>query len=269
MKSKTKRQYYQAKKRGYGRKRKLIFRSRFFWCFVLAAVIGAGFVYFFVFSPVFQLKDIKVSGASYVSASEVENLIIGQSERNILFFPTKSIIVFNSRKAEAMILENFLPVERAQIKRQFFNKLAVILTERKTEAAACFAEDCFLTDASGIVFRSADREEVFPNKPRLILDNLPELGAVVISGENLVFVSDIFGRLKQRNILIEEFAVMESKIGAKISEGGLVVYFSTQKDSELQVQDLILVLEDQSSPDAGHQRAEEYIDLRFDKIFLK
>ncbi|MBU1046090.1 hypothetical protein KJ616_03170 [Patescibacteria group bacterium] len=269
MKKQRKKRYYQTKKRSYARKKKSIFKNRFFWYFVLLIVAGAGIFYLLVFSPVFQLKEVIIKGTSFINASEAEGAISRQAEKNILFFPTRSIIVFNSGKTETLMLKRFLPAQKISIKRQFFNKLIVNIFEREPKAVFCSSENCFLLDQEGLIFQPAEKEIYFPNKAVIVSEESAGLGERAISREDLVFINDIFGQLKQGNILIKEFRVFPSKIEAAISESELLVYFNSQKDPELQVQDLILVLENQNSPDSENRGAQEYIDLRFDKIFLK
>ncbi|MBU3964614.1 hypothetical protein KJ591_01405 [Patescibacteria group bacterium] len=262
-------QNYQAKKRSYTRKKKSIFRNRFFWYFVLLVIAGAGIFYFLVFSPVFQLRETIINGTSFISANEVGDIIREQTANSVLFFPTKSIIVFNSKNTESLILERFLQAKEAIIRKQFFNKLIVNIFEREPEAIFCSSGSCFLLDEQGLIFQPAERETYFPNKAVIVSDENMELGTTVTSEENLIFINDVFRQLKQGNILVNEFKISSSKIEALISENGLSIYFNPQKDSELQVQDLILVLKNQNSPDSETRGAQEYIDLRFDKIFLK
>ncbi len=264
-----KKRYYQTNKRRYARKKKSILRNRFFWYFILLVIAGAGIFYFLVFSPIFQLKNVTIKGASFINASEIEDIINKQAEKNILFLTTRSIIAFNSKEIEALILEKFLPAEEVAIKRRFFNKLIVNILERQARAVFCYSDECFLLDQEGLAFQPTEREIDFPNKAVIVSDESGELGRIAVSKEDLIFINDIFGLLKQRNILIKEFRAFPSKIEAIISESGLLVYFNPQKDPELQVQDLILVLDSQNSPDLEGRRAQEYIDLRFDKIFLK
>ncbi|MCX6738422.1 MAG: hypothetical protein NTY11_03360 [Candidatus Parcubacteria bacterium] len=269
MKNKISKKSYQAREYRHLRKRKSILKNKYFWLAFLAILIAVGFFYFLVFSPVFQLKGVIVKGASFVNPTEVENFIREQSNKNIIFFPTRSIIVFNSKKAEQLILKKFLPIDKVKIRRQFFNKLVVDFLEKEPKAVFCPVGTCFLIDKEGMVFRPIEKESVSPSRAVIIFDGKVNLGDTVISKENLAFIIEVFKFLKQRDVLISEFKISPSKIEGVISDSKLAIYFNPQKNAEQQAQDLILVLENQNSPDSNSKGAKEYIDLRFDKIFLK
>lgn len=270
MKNKSGKKSYQAREYRHLRKRKSIFRNKYFWFVVLAILLVAGFFYFLVFSPVFQLNKVIVKGTSFINASELESFVNEQANKNIIFFPTKSIIVFSVQKTERLASERFLPIESLEIRRIFFNKLAVNVIERKSEAVFCSINNCYLIDKKGVIFQTTEKESVSPNRAIIVSDGENNLGDIAVSDENLGFITEVFKLLKQRDILVSEFKVSQSeKIEAKIAENELTIYFNSQKSAEQQMQDLILVLEDQNSPDNESGRAQEYIDLRFDKIFIK
>jgi hypothetical protein len=269
MKNKISKKSYQAREYRHLRKNKSILKNKYFWFTFLAFLIIVGFFYFLLFSPVFQLKGVIVKGASFINPAELENFINEQANKNIIFFPTRSIIVFNSKKTEQLALEKFLQIDKIEIKRQFFNKLTVNVLERESKAVFCSSDTCFLIDRAGIIFQATERKSISPNRAIITSDKEINLGDAVVSQEYLNFVIEVFKSLKQKDVFISEFKVFPSKIEGTIFESKLVIYFNPQKNSEQQAQDLILVFENQNSLDSDTKGAQEYIDLRFDKIFLK
>ena len=98
--------YYSSKKYRYLKKKKSIFRNRFFWFFILGIITFLGLFYFLIFSPVFQIESVTVEGTHFVDALEVKEGIEKITEKNILFFPSKSIFVLRKREVKNFVLEN-------------------------------------------------------------------------------------------------------------------------------------------------------------------
>lgn len=269
MKNKISKKSYQAREYRHLRKRKSIFRNKYFWFLILTILIAAGLFYFLLFSPVFQLKGVIVKGTSFIDPAELENFVNEQANKNIIFFPTRSIVVFANNKTEQLVSEKFLQIDKIEIKRQFFNKLSINVSEKESKAIFCFSDDCFLIDKAGIIFQEIERKSISLNRAIITSDTKANLGEIVISQEDLNFIIQVFKSLKQKDTFISEFKVFPSKIEGIISESKLLIYFNPQKNAEQQAQDLILVLENQNSPESNNGGAKEYIDLRFDKIFLK
>ncbi len=113
--------YYSSKKYRYLKKKKSIFKNRFFWFFILGIIAFFGLFYFFIFSPVFQIKEVIVEGTYFVDALEVREGIEKITQKNILFFPTKSIFVLSKREVKNFVLENFFPVKEIIIKKRLLH----------------------------------------------------------------------------------------------------------------------------------------------------
>jgi len=260
------RKYYSSKKYRYLKKRKPIFKNRFFWFSILGVVIFFGLFYFFIFSSVFQIKTVVIKGAHFADALEIKRGVEKITEKNILFFPTKSIFVLSKKKVENFISENFFPVKELVIKKRLFHKLLINIQEKEAKALCCAEEECFLTDSKGFVFQLISKEKASKSLPIIFFEDNIIQKDKLLDEESLEFISLIYTELKERgDITIREFKVFPSRIEAN-TDNNLKLYFSSQKSPHLQIEDLILFLRDEVLSEIDGL---EYIDLRFDKIFYK
>jgi|AntAceMinimDraft_18_1070375.scaffolds.fasta_scaffold01760_9 cell division septal protein FtsQ len=258
--------YYSSKKYRYLKKKKSIFRNRFFWFFILGIITFLGLFYFLIFSPVFQIESVTVEGTHFVDALEVKEGIEKITEKNILFFPSKSIFVLRKREVKNFVLENFFPVKDILVEKKLLHKLSINIEEKKAKALSCSEEECFLTDNQGFAFQTIAKETAQKDLPIIFFEHKIIQKDKLLDQELLEFISLIYAELKERgNIAIQEFKVFPSKVEAR-TENNLILYFSPQKSPPLQVEDLILFLRDEALSEIDEL---EYIDLRFDKIFYK
>ena len=258
--------YYPSRKHRYLKKKKSIFRNRFFWFFTLGIIIFFGLFYLFIFSPVFQIRTVIVEGTHFVDALEVKEGIEKITEKNILFFPTKSIFVLSKKEVKNFVLENFFPVEKIIVKKRLLHKLSINIQEKETKAISCAEEECFLTDNQGFAFQLVTRETASRILPIIFFEHKIVQKDKLLDQKLLDFIFSIYIKLKERgDITIQEFKIFPSKIEARM-DNGLMLYFSPQKSPHLQVEDLIFFLRDEIASETDKL---EYIDLRFDKIFYK
>ena len=80
------------------KKRKPIYRSRFFWLVIFILILFFSFFYFLFLTDFFQIKEINIAGLQQVSEEALNSLVKSHLENKILFFSTKSIFSVNSNK---------------------------------------------------------------------------------------------------------------------------------------------------------------------------
>ncbi len=258
------------------KKKKPIFRNRFFWLGILIFVVIIGIFYLICFSAFFQIKEIKISGNSAfaeasadkqkVSIEDIRNVIEKEVEQKFLFWPSKSIFLINLKEINEMVLEEFPQLAKVNLKRSFPDTMLIEIEERKPVAIFLQNENIFFIDREGIIF-----EQVVDVKPQQIitrnLDATKELklGEKVIEKELLSKILEIEFKLKT-DLKIESpeiLVVSEERLNVKTSEGW-EIYFNLEGDINWQLTKLGAVLEKEIPLERREDL--EYIDLRFGNL---
>jgi len=256
------------------RRKRSPLRSRFFWITLLIIIfLGIAF-YFAIFSKVFQIKEIIITGNKKIQAQDLENLIREKINQRLLFFSTKSIFLINSEKIVNSILEKFPQAEETALKRKLPATLIFEIQERTPVAIWCQArlsfpsenfggqgEKCFFVDKFGIIF------ETGPENYDLVIKFQDEtkdgyLGEQIVKEEQIRSILEIQERLKTNlKIITKEFIIQNAnRINVKTIEGW-EIYFDLREDIDWQLTKLRLVLEKEIP--AEKREKLEYIDLRF------
>jgi len=245
-----------------------IFKSKIFLLFLLFLIISGTIFYFVVFSSFFQIKEIKISGNKKVSVEEIRNNIAEQVDKRIIFFNTKSIFLADLKEINEILLEKFPRIEKIDLNREFPDSLLAQIEERKPVAIFSEIEDYFFVDKEGIIFEKVfviDSQILKIKKSALVIDL--ELGKEIIGKEQLDQILKINSKLKDDlKIPVEEIlSISKKKINAKTSEGW-EIYFNPERDLEWQLAELSILLKERIPLEK--RKNIEYIDLRFDKIFI-
>jgi len=248
------------------KRKKSIFRYRFFWLGVLFFFIISAIFYFLFFSEVFQVEKIIVTGEERVSKENLKLLVEEKLEKKIFFLKTRNIFLVNLNEIKKDILNNFPQIAEVEISRGFPDAFNIIVVERFGLTVWCQAEQCFLMDNEGVIF-----EEIFDVDPKAFqikkLAQVPELklGDKVIEKEKLNQILDIKSKLRD-NLKISLTAVTimsDERLNAKTAEGW-EIYFNPEGDIEWQLTKLRAVLEEEILPE--NRKNLEYIDLRFGNL---
>jgi len=257
------------------KKKKSILKNRFFWLAIFILITLGDLFYFLIFSSFFQIEIIAISGNEKVSEKEIKKIIEENIKNKILFFPTKSIFLFDSSKIKENILANYPQVAAIEVHRGFPKSLNILVSERLAIAVFCqqfstngkIGEICFLIDQDGVAF-----EEDHPKKDLIkIVEEKKEedlsLGETVIKQENLEKILQVQqSLLEETDIGINEFFVLPERFNLRTTEGW-EIYFSFEKEIQKQVSTLTLVLEKEIPLEK--RRDLEYIDLRFTRVYYK
>ena len=258
---------YYRKPHQYKRK-KPIFRKRFFWLGTLTLFVVGALSYFLFFSSIFQIEKIIVSGEEKIAKEDIELLAERRLENKVLFLKTKSIFSVNLGQIRQDILNVFPQIAEIEISRGFFDAINILVIERVGLATWCVEDNCFLLDNEGVIFEEVHGE---PDLLKIVdkqnLDSLV-LGQKVIEDEKLNQIFEVRSRLAESiKIFIKEVAIIsEERLNVQTPEGW-EIYFNLKGEIDWQITELALVLEKQISPE---RRGElEYIDLRFSRVFYK
>lgn len=247
------------------KKKKPVFRKRFFWLGILAVAVFSGLFYCLFFLQAFQIEKIIVTGEDKVSKEEIELIAQERLESRVLFIKTKSIFSVNLNRIKQDILSSFPQIAEIEISRGFFDAINIVVIERHGIALWCQEDNCFLLDSQGIIFEQVEKADL------ILIETKPysgELGQNVVEEELLSQIFEIKLKIEKDSDISVERASLISKerLNIKTSEGWQI-YFNLKGDIDWQITELKLVLEKQISL---LKRADlEYIDLRFSRVYYK
>ena len=275
------------------KKKKSIFRNRFFWLTILVSVLAGGIIYFIFFSNFFQIKEINIIGTKKLSADSVRSLTEENIKRKFLFFDTKSILLVKEEEVISKLSKYFPQIDEIDLKNKYPDILILEIKER--ESIGCFCQDsrCFLIDRKGIIFEEADDTcsldlviaggtPDISSIPLVIAGGTPDISSILLVirdfgsnapmnlGEKALEEPLVSSINKIRNIIkeslqinINEFNITEvqnRKLAAK-TVTGWDIYFNPMGDIDWQLTKLAQVLEKEIPPET--RGSLEYIDLRF------
>ncbi|MFC1789613.1 cell division protein FtsQ/DivIB [Patescibacteria group bacterium] len=249
------------------RKKKSIFKNRFFWLAILILIAITSLFYIISFSSFFQIKEIRISGNSQIQEQELKNKIENKISRKLFFTETKSIFLVDLKGIKSSVLEFFPKIEKLEIKRGFFDSLKIEIKERDPVAVFRQGEKYFLTDSNGFVF-----EETISAGSYFIIEN-QNLYSEIKPGEQAVF-EEIFSQIINiKNNLIEELnissvavvIISDQRVNFETADGW-EIYFNLKGDLNWQMSALDALLENKIPPE--NRKNLKYIDLRFNKIYV-
>jgi len=250
------------------KKKKSIFRNRFFWLGILAFIIIGAIFYFLFFLEIFQVRKIIITGEERIAKENIKLLVEEKLENRILFLKTKSIFLTNLGRIKNDILNNFPQIAEIEINRGFPDAVNVLVIERLELAIWCQNERCFLLDNEGIIFEETPE---WTDLPKIInrqdIDSF-NLGEKVIEKEKLEQILEIESELtKNLKISIIEFSlVSDERLNVKTNEGW-EIYFNLREDINWQLTKSSAVFKEEIPPE--NRRNLEYIDLRFTRVYYK
>lgn len=238
--------------------KKPFWKKKLFWLFVFIFLVFDGFFYLFIFSEIFQIKEIKITGNDRVASETLEQIIKSGIDKKIVF-PTKAIFLADLEKIENEIQDKFPEIKRVQLKRKFPNTLILVVEARNSFMVLCQNEtNCFKVDEEGFVFERTEKGvefSVFVPEKQIVL------GEQVIAGDCLASIKQIQKSLQQDlKIEAKEFWFLEDRFNVKTSDG-YELYFDLKTDVLGQIFNLSQLLKEKVSLQELEKL--EYIDLRF------
>ena len=243
-------------------------KSKKFAVIFIAVILVCLCAWLVLFSKIFQIKHIKISGAQRVSVSEIQDIVDKNIKNRIWFWETKNIFFAVPDRIEQVILNRFPEIIEIKISKRFPVSLDIDVVERNQSAVLIWQDKQFFIDNQGVVFEKIAASESGELKIKTcFLHSEPKLGDEVIEPRILSKIFIIQRKFNKMEIPIKEIEIVSnSRIDAKTQEGW-GVYFSADSDVARQADELEMVLKEKIPLE--NRGDLEYIDLRFDKIFYK
>lgn len=262
MKARRQRSYKVKKKRG-----RSVLRSRIFWQAMLLFLCVMGLLYFLFLSPVFQIKNVNVSGNNDVSSSQILSKVDGKISNHFMLFPTKSIFLANASNMRSDLMDSFPQIAGVSFSRHFPSTIDVKVTERQGVAVWC-GNNCFLVDGTGVIFKQVS--PIFSQPMGLKVsgsDPGAKAGDKIIDPKILASVLEITSKMNAAKLDVKSADVVsDNRVNVTTGEGWQA-YFNLQGDIDWQITELNVVLQKEISPQ--ERAALQYIDLRFTRVYYK
>jgi len=113
-----------------------------------------GWNFFACFSPWLQVANVEVAGAQKINSDDFVKKIQDTAQKQLAFFPTKSILLFNINAAREELLKEFPQLADIKIERQFPSTIYAAIVERSPSAAIKNEKgDYYIVDDNGIFLK--------------------------------------------------------------------------------------------------------------------
>jgi hypothetical protein len=251
------------------RRKKSIFRNRFFWLFLLIIIFSGTIFDLATFYSFFQIKEIEITGNQKVSVEDIKSVISGKISKKVVFQETKSIFLQDLKGIARNIGKEFPQIAEIKIKRVFPDTVLAEVIERQTVATWCRGSDCFYADKDGVIFEKT--EEVKSPLVRFEIDVSDfSLGKPVLDKKYFDTILKINNELENMlNVKIKEFvsSVDGKKLVAETKQGWKII-FNLEGDISIQVSNLDVALKEKIPQQELKNLL--YIDLRYgNRIYYK
>lgn len=242
-------------------KKRFVF-GRVFLIFPAIMVFG-GIFYLIIFSSVFQVKAIEISGLQKIPEIGLRDIVEQNLQKTILFFPSKSIFLVDFKKIQKEALGQYPQLDAIKIKRKFPKDISITIEEKKPVAVLVADNTKFFIDKKGIIFEEiTDSPPILPNLAIDGLDQDLNLGREIIDAGRLAKIIDAAAKLKSDfGVEAAVFQVAGSDKLIVETKEGWEFYLNLEGDVDWQLTKLGVVLEEKIPPE--RRRDLEYVELRF------
>jgi len=110
----------------------------------------------------FQINQITIEGNSVTSESDIKE-IINENISGLYFkmFPKKNSLIYPKNRLEGVLMEEFRRISNVKLSVKDFQRLHIIITERKPDSLWCGTdmgleyEECYFVDYNGLIYSKA------------------------------------------------------------------------------------------------------------------
>lgn len=235
--------------------------------FVFTAI--AVLAYLIWLSPVFQIRQIEISGLNKVKRESLDKILDQyRFSKKWLVFSRNNFWIFNCGDVRYAIAEKYF-FDDLKIKKKMFNQVEIGLKEKESMVNWFSNGQCFHLDPSGLAIEYCEdsggllKIRDMQNGELLIGQNA--IGAGELAG--IIAFNEQLSRLIKGKWTIEIYEKTANSLVAKTMEGA-GIYFNSAMSAAEQIGSLAALM-NQSDVKSGLNKI-NYIDLRFgEKVYYK
>lgn len=227
-------------------------------------------LYVVLYSDLFRLKTIEITGTDLINPEELRQLVEEQTNSWRWFLLPQDNLWLISKGEIILAIEQKYKLEKIEIRRSW-KKLKINVKESINSLVIRQNDKLFFTDKEGVITR-----EILPAEASSYLTKFPilntaqevKIGESIVSAKMVDFILKLNEKIKPVGLAVEYY---ESESGALteislVTGAGWRAHFDINNDLATSLDNLQLILNDKIK-DQGQL---EYIDLRFgNKIFYK
>lgn len=250
----------------------------FSWKFKLAValiiVTGLASAWFFLYSPVFRIKNIDISGEGrFVPTDKIRSEVQSQIDNNMfVLWPQKNIFFFNTEKSLANLKTKY-SFDQLSINKKLPSTLDVQYQEKQYSIIWQENEKYYYIDNSGSVIGEASPAEITQKDYPIIINftgiNINNNQAIIDS-KYLVYTNNLFQELKKHSeeLKVQHFIVDNEINTVKVAlQSGPQIYFNTDENIDKQINKLLIVKREKIQDTFNNKL---YIDVRLgDAVYYR
>jgi len=238
----------------------------FLYLKILALIL---LIYLVVYSDLFKIKQVDITGLKMIEQSELETLVNQQLDSwRWRLLPQRNLLLMDrgllAKKITSKYNLNNLTLNKG------WKKLAVIVEEKVSFLIVYNQHNFYFVDEEGIVttmISEAEAQEYWQQFPLLnIGEQSLAIGDQVISAKAVDFLIKLDEELKLKPLPIYGYEARAGDEVALVAKQGWRGIFSVDSDPRVALDNLLLIITEK----VEDQNQLEYIDIRFgDKVFYK
>ncbi|HNW08979.1 MAG TPA: cell division protein FtsQ/DivIB [bacterium] len=238
----------------------------FLYLKILALIL---LIYLAVYSDLFKIKQVDITGLKMIDQSELETLVNQQLDSwRWRLLPQRNLLLMDrgllAEKITSQYNLNNLTLNKG------WKKLAVIVEEKVSFLIVYNQHNFYFVDEEGRVttmISEAEAQEYWQQFPLLnIGEQSLAIGDQVISAKAVDFLIKLDEELKLKPVPIYGYEARAGEEVALVAKQGWRGIFSVDSDPRVALDNLLLILTEK----VEDQNQLEYIDVRFgDKVFYK
>lgn len=269
--------YQYKKKQYYAKKKKSVWRNRYFRWLIWLLLLTISLAYLVLVSPLFQIQSMQITVPPNMQTASFKAIASQTLAKNLF-------IAGLFHQETSNLLKEIPEVKSVEIKTIFPSSITVKIQPR--EPAARWGKELsdeqnyFFVDQAGILFAAAASTEpaqepasslsvattTFPNLPVIMpAETDAELGQKALDQELISSIMRAFNGLEQElQLTVNYFTIDATRLTAKLASNA-EIYFNPISNIDQQLFNLSALLEEN---DFFQNRTIKYIDLRFgNKVF--
>lgn len=242
------------------------------WYLLAFLVVIVGIIYLFFASPLFEIKNVKISGLGRLPENAISEKIWSQAGKSNMWPFTRSNIFLFDKKTATTDLTTTFNFSKVEIDKKFFHTIAIRIEERPYAFIWQEAGKNCYCDSKGFVIRDSEvKMEDLQRFPVIENQSGRELATseyIQIDSDYLSFIFTLQGEVeKNSGLAIDKFIIDQEFKTVKVRfKDGLLAYFNTKEDAAKQLDKLLVVKKEKIKDNLSNIN---YLDLRYgDKVYI-